>query len=470
MSSESTTSQSDEVQVDLPDNEPDDGVGVVPTSTGEKANLFRALCEFSLISSKVYQSLYSVKASKQSDGQLLSTIGELDRELEEWKERIPFEFRPDSEPNVQNAELLLQVVNVSFAYYNCLMTIHRMSIHHGYWTNRLSNYALQGLNVRPLNPRVYSSALLCVQAARASINLIKYIPQGDYAYLWLILYYPVSSMVTLFANVLQNPQDPRARADLKLMNVVTSFLSRICVNESTGSLKRMQTIAMEFERVATVALNKAEREMTARQKRKQEEEREKIKETGLSSGEQGNATMQQQQNHGQKRPVDALRDPSGAAAFSDQRQEASMDSTMFKDAFNPTQTFSPLLRQMMPNSPNQRGNLGEIRGMSPLFPFNTPSSNTGNSSTSNTSPQQQPTPGSLDSFFAFSGSGATPPGPGASRSGNTPSSSNNWEPGAAFQQPFLPQDLWSMPMTFEWDWAAMDNMNNEPFDDSGGKR
>jgi hypothetical protein len=24
-----------------------------------------------------------------------------------------------------------------------------------------------------------------------------------------------------------------------------------------------------------------------------------------------------------------------------------------------------------------------------------------------------------------------------------------------FQQPFVPQDLWQMPMTLEWDWANM---------------
>jgi hypothetical protein len=59
-----------------------------------------------------------------------------------------------------------------------------MAVHHGYWTSRLSNYAIQGLNVRPLNPRVFSSASLCVSAARASITLIKYIPQGDFDCVW----------------------------------------------------------------------------------------------------------------------------------------------------------------------------------------------------------------------------------------------------------------------------------------------
>ena len=32
----------------------------------------------------------------------------------------------------------------------------------------------------------------------------------------------------------------------------------------------------------------------------------------------------------------------------------------------------------------------------------------------------------------------------------------------SFQQPFVPQDLWSMPMTFEWDWGAIDGANGVP--------
>lgn len=32
---------------------------------------------------------------------------------------------------------------------------------------------------------------------------------------------------------------------------------------------------------------------------------------------------------------------------------------------------------------------------------------------------------------------------------------NDFDMGQAFQQPFVPQDLWQMPMTLEWDWADM---------------
>jgi len=178
----------DDMNVELPSEDPPDNVGNIPLATevdGKRTmNLFRLMCTFAQIQSRVYKQLYSVKASRQSDGELLNTIGELDAQLEEWKDSIPIDFRPEHEINAAHTPLILHVVVLHFAYYNCLTTIHRMSVHHGYWTSRLSDYAIMGLNARPLNPRVFMSAALCVNAARTSIGLIRYIPQGDYACVW----------------------------------------------------------------------------------------------------------------------------------------------------------------------------------------------------------------------------------------------------------------------------------------------
>lgn len=173
------------MNVELPSEEPPDNIGNIPLSDGQgKVNLFRVMCRFAIIQSRVYKKLYSARAAKQSDGELLNTIGELDKELEEWKESIPVDYRPEHEIKATHTPLIVHVVILHFAYHNCLTTIHRMAVHHGYWTSRLSNYAIQGLNARPLNPRVFSSANLCVSAARASVNLIKYIPHGDFACVW----------------------------------------------------------------------------------------------------------------------------------------------------------------------------------------------------------------------------------------------------------------------------------------------
>lgn len=261
----------DDMNVELPDEDPPDNIGNIPLADGKgKMNLFRLMCTFAIIESKVYKQLYSVKASKQTDGELLNTIGELDKELEVWKDGIPLDFRPEHEIKASHTPLILHVVALHFSYYNCLTTIHRMSVHHGYWTSRLSNFAIQGLNARPLNPRVFMSAQLCVQAARATIHLLKYIPKGDSSCVWMIIYFPVTALVTLFANILQNPADVRSRSDLKLMNLVVNFLSMLNLDEvRNGSVKRMLSVCSEFERIAKIVIDKTEKDTAARRKRKQ---------------------------------------------------------------------------------------------------------------------------------------------------------------------------------------------------------
>lgn len=95
------------------------------------------------------------------------------------------------------------------------------------------------------------------------------------------MYYPVSALVTLFANVLQNPQDPRARSDLRLMNVVVEFLQTVQKEDDsnkhdTGSVQRMLAVCGEFHRIAKLVLDKAENESVSRRKRKNEEARQSI--------------------------------------------------------------------------------------------------------------------------------------------------------------------------------------------------
>lgn len=83
----------------------------------------------------------------------------------------------------------------------------------------------------------------------------------------MILYFPVSALVTLFANILQNPHDPRARADVKLMNLVVNFLTMLVTDDASGSVKRMLSVCAEFERIASVVIDKAD-EGQSRRKRK----------------------------------------------------------------------------------------------------------------------------------------------------------------------------------------------------------
>lgn len=400
----------DDMNVELPSADPPDNIGNIPLADGKgKTNLFLLMCTFATISSKVYKKLYSVSAAKQSDGELLNTIGELDKELEDWKDSIPLDFRPEHEIKASHTPLILHIVVLHFAYYNCLTTIHRMSVHHGYWTSRLSNYAIQGLNARPLNPRVFSSAALCVSAARASIHLIKYIPQGDFACVWLILYFPVSALVTLFANILQNPQDPRARADIKLMNLVCNFLSMLTTEEENGSVKRMLAVCVEFERIAKVVLDKAEKEGNKRKRK-------------TMSDDTTKGTPQTMPNNG----VPA----------------------------------TPNRTQTQANMPALANFMSPLNGINSPQMFGTPMSN---GHFRQTQPLQFGIAGFESDFSDMpSMAGGMIDGMQMPVSGASP-----LNPGS-FQQPFVPQDLWQMPMTFEWDWADMTNTGFPSYEHQDG--
>lgn len=74
--------------------------------------------------------------------------------------------------------------------------------------------------------------------------------------------------MTLFANILQNPTDSRARSDLKLMNQVVTFLSALCADDENASVRRMLSVCSEFERIAKIVLDKTEKESHSRRKRK----------------------------------------------------------------------------------------------------------------------------------------------------------------------------------------------------------
>ncbi|KAI1853677.1 hypothetical protein JX265_003989 [Neoarthrinium moseri] len=402
----------DDMNVELPDADPADNIGNIPLADGKgKMNLFRVMCELTTIESRVYKRLYSTKAAKLSEGELLQTIGELDKELEDWKDNIPIDFRPEHEIKASHTPLILHVVMLHFAYYNCLTTIHRMSVHRGYWTSRLSNFAIQGLNAKPLNPRVFASAALCASAARATISLLKYIPQGDNQCVWLILYFPVSALMSLFGNILQNPLDPRARSDTKLMNIVVTFLSTLGQEAETGGVHRMLGVCAEFERIAKVVIDKTEKEGSKRKRRTQDPPR-PINPPNASS--QQNATPR----------------PTSSQA-------------------TPTPHFNQHSMAQQQGSPGMNGQSGSNYHS----PMNTGSSGNGQAPRDgqNAWPQDYPSTGPIydtpdfNNFHDLTGFGqpiASPP----MQNANVP---------GGFQQPLLPQDLWQLPMTLDWDWAEI---------------
>ncbi|KAG5978009.1 hypothetical protein E4U55_006420 [Claviceps digitariae] len=424
----------DDMNVELPDADPADNIGNIPLADGKsKMNLFRVMCEFTVIESRVYKRLYSTQATKQSDGELLNTISELDRELEDWKDSIPVDFRPEHEIKASHTPLILHIVMLHFTYYNCLTTIHRMSIHHGYWTSRLSNYAIQGLNARPLNPRVFSSAQLCTAAARASIALLKYVPQGDFSCVWLILYFPVSALMTLFSNILQNPLDPRAKSDTRLMDLVVTFLSMLGQEAEQGGVHRMLAICSEFCRISKVVIERAEKEQSSRRKRKTID-----------------AAAAPKTNNTPTTPTFRMPDGSSSSSVSDTPWPAPAAITASPRNLSVVSSTSRDSNSAQ-LSPASTSSFGHVPAAAVSLNGHSPSAASSSWRQRQQQEYHQPAQnGDFDSFNnnnnnnemnAFGAIGVSPPAiPLTAR---------------PFTQPLLPQDLFGLPATLDWSWSEM---------------
>ena len=261
----------------------------------------------------------------------------------------------------------------------------------------------------------------------------------------MIIYYPVSALVTLFANVLQNPQDARARSDIRLMTQVVHFLSLLTHGEEQAGVRRMHATCEEFERIARVVLEKAEKESHSRRKRKnngapkdEKDDNKDGKDGKEENAEKSKVTSPQ---------VAVTKDPN-SAHFSSTPETlvgSTPDSGLIPPAFA-GDTSTP------------RSNFAMLSGASPNSPATSVNSNP-NSSINGLAiqmPDYMPAPGDFPNMMTPLNGYPDFPTTQAEfqqQYGNGQGLGPNMENG--FPQQFVPQDLWQLPMNLDWDWADM---------------
>ncbi|KIM94323.1 hypothetical protein OIDMADRAFT_135861, partial [Oidiodendron maius Zn] len=240
------------------------------TPNGTKIfDIFRSHAELAVLESRIYTELYSEKARNRPHNERLISVGRLDIALLEWKKRLPVEIRPE-EPIQCSREQVIPVIVLHFEYFNCLTTVHRIS-NSGSWTDQRARKNPLSANKRHLSPRIYASHSICLSAARATIRLLNMVDlesgtPRDHI-IRMALYYPLSSCLILFANLLQNPKDPYASSDIDLMDIVRSFLSPnalgstpLNANLTIKIFTELTNVARKFvDKVTLQGLNKAKR-------------------------------------------------------------------------------------------------------------------------------------------------------------------------------------------------------------------
>ena len=261
----------------------------------------------------------------------------------------------------------------------------------------------------------------------------------------MIIYYPVSALVTLFANILQNPQDARARSDIRLMNQVVHFLSLLTHGDEQAGVRRMHATCEEFERIARVVLEKAEKESHSRRKRKSngapKDEKEEVKDSKEARHENGDKIKADSSRTASNRESSGTLLPNSP--------ETAMGSTPDSGLMPPA---------FAGDASTPRSNFAMLSGASPHSPATSVNSNP-NSNINGLAiqmPDYMPAPGDFPNMMTpLNGYPDFPTTQAEFQQQYGNGQGMNANMGSGFPQQFVPQDLWQLPMTLDWDWADM---------------
>ena len=198
------------------------------------------------------------------------------------------------------------------------------------------------------------------------------------------------------------------------MSVVLNFLSTIVSDESNGSIKRMLSLCSEFERISKAVIDKAERESHSKKKRKADQQ-----------GAEDRQNTQADENE-TRQPPSPPQNNFGASGMSPASTSASTSALPTSSLANgvPVNTSYSTddgVAGLGSDALNLPGLAGFGQAMSP---------DVINQATMGSHP-------GLNGQMPFSTVGTTAPDM------------------QSFQHPFIPQDLWQLPVSLEWNWTEM---------------
>ncbi|OQE26069.1 hypothetical protein PENFLA_c007G03850 [Penicillium flavigenum] len=248
----------DDMDVLLPTEVPLDNIGIMPTTDRQETfNVFRSTCELALIKSQVHKHLYSVAAGANPPVEVAASVAMLDEKLQQWKDSIPTEFRPEPRrlSTFPQSPIAVILLYLHLSYFNCLITIHRITAAQGSslgidLVKRSSVYTLP-------NQVVFMSESLCTKAATASINLIKYMPKFNFTLIGIMIYYPIFASKTLSSTIVRNPRDASRTYHIGLIMQVETFVSSLAFGKPNEGIKGLLKDCAEYRSLAEAAVKEA---------------------------------------------------------------------------------------------------------------------------------------------------------------------------------------------------------------------
>ncbi|OJJ68239.1 hypothetical protein ASPBRDRAFT_321459 [Aspergillus brasiliensis CBS 101740] len=220
-----------------------------PTCTDD-LGCFKYMVKHAQISSRITKRLATGSVFRQTPTQILEAVHELDLELQEWRDSLPSYFHPDkpiSHDELPRSVHPYHALYLRYAYFGSVMAIH--SIFTLPWNNSLFDESLPALQ-----EQISLSSYIVVNAARSIILTIPCAQIDASTPTWLVLYFPLLSIINLFIYILKYPSLPTTQSDIALIEVAAGHFSRL--EYASGDLAR--PFVREITRLARAVATAAE--------------------------------------------------------------------------------------------------------------------------------------------------------------------------------------------------------------------
>ncbi|CAG7970670.1 unnamed protein product [Penicillium olsonii] len=218
--------------------------------------VFAGDLRLSQLKSKAYCDLYSRRALEKDGTLILREIRQLDDELEEWRLSIPVEYRPtllfSQGTSYGSDRLSIRSLMMRLEYYYCMSYIHqacgRFRLLDG-----TQDCEIQGIS---------SSLSFAIATCRSSLYYLLEVKDAlsprDF---WLILFYPLSAVLTIFCNIIAHPRTAEASKDLSIMSQISTLVrelgDRECeVSGRSHNTDRVWKVVTALETLAKTAVEK----------------------------------------------------------------------------------------------------------------------------------------------------------------------------------------------------------------------
>ncbi|KAF5606631.1 transcriptional activator Mut3p [Fusarium subglutinans] len=204
----------------------------------------------SVMKSKIYNDLHSIGASRLSEAEILRRIRHRDEDLEAWRVTLPSDHRPTLsflEQTPVDAHTNTQAIMLRLSYHHCVILIHQARCRVFQSDKPIDDLIDDGHRI---------NFQILIDASRSIlIYLEKALPVLAHECFWVIIFYPMTAILTIFSVALLDSRSDPENEKLKLLQGFTQLIRQIPIKRLTvAEISHLEFIEEVVEEMSRLVL------------------------------------------------------------------------------------------------------------------------------------------------------------------------------------------------------------------------